>query len=510
MISAREYERRVAAGATHVPLIKSLDRGALGEASPVDIYERMANTPHSYLLESADVNKRWGRYSFIGLACARRIEARDRAFEIWQDGERVARETCDDMIERVRQHWATFQVGAADDAPHYAPRFMGGLVGYFGYDTVRYIEPRLAGAPKKDTLNTPDILLLESHEVIAVDNWEKTASIVVHAAPTEGERAFEKACARIDEIEATLGALARRSASAKSMSEPSQAQAPQTRFTSSDFVSSYGEEAFKRSVEEARRYIIDGDVMQLVLSQRQSAPWTAPPLSLYRAMRALNPSPYMYYFHFGDHHVVGTSPEVLVRVEGEKVSARPIAGTRRRGRDAAEDARARAELQSDEKELAEHLMLIDLARNDLGRVCETASVRVTEQMVVEDYSHVMHMVSHVVGRRRADADAIDVLRACFPAGTVSGAPKIRAMELIAEMEPIKRGIYSGAVGYLAWTGNLDMAIALRTAVIKDEELHVQAGAGLVYDSLPDNEWAETMNKARIILQAASQAAANGK
>ena len=273
-------------------------------------------------------------------------------------------------------------------------------------------------------------------------------------------------------------------------------------------MSSYGESAYKRSVEAARRYIIDGDVMQVVLSHRQSAPFTASPFALYRSMRALNPSPYMYYFHLGDHYVSGTSPEILARVEGKKVTARPIAGTRRRGRDAGEDERARESLLNDEKELAEHLMLIDLARNDIGRVCEIGTIKVTEQMAIETYSHVMHMVSHVVGQRRDDADMMEVLRACFPAGTVSGAPKIRAMELIDEMEPVKRGIYSGAVGYLAWAGNLDMAIALRTAVIKDQQLHVQAGAGLVYDSVPENEWDETMNKARIIVQAAQQLGAD--
>lgn len=489
MLSESEFNRLVAGGATHVPLVKTLTPDAMpgARARPVDIYARIADEPYTYLLESADGDKRWGRYSFIGLACRRYVTVRGRVFESWSDGECVAREECDDVTARVEDHIASFQTPKAS----VDPRFTGGLVGYFGYDAVRGMESRLAHAAAPDALGTPDIFLLESGEVVVVDNYENAAHIVVHATPSDGDDAYAKARARLGDIEAMLRAAP---------PEP-----PPASGEVGEFVSSYGEDAFKRDVEAARRYIIDGDIMQMVLSQRQTAPFSGEPLALYRALRDLNPSPYMYYFHFGDHHVVGASPEVLVRVEGEEVVARPIAGTRRRGRNAADDRRLREELLADEKERAEHLMLIDLGRNDLGRVCETGSVKVTERMVIEEYSHVMHMVSHVIGRRRADAGLMEILRACFPAGTVSGAPKIRAMELIDEMEPVKRGIYSGAIGYFAWAGNLDMAIAIRTAVIEGGRLHIQAGAGLVYDSSPQNEWKETMNKARVMLQAAQTA-----
>jgi anthranilate synthase component 1 len=274
-----------------------------------------------------------------------------------------------------------------------------------------------------------------------------------------------------------------------------------------DFVSGFTEEGYKAAVDKAKNYIIDGDIMQVVLSQRLTIPFNAPPLDLYRALRSLNPSPYMYYIDLGDHHIVGSSPEILVRLEDGQVTVRPIAGTRPRGENEEKDLALEKDLLADPKELAEHLMLIDLGRNDAGRVSKTASVKLTDKMVVERYSHVMHIVSNVTGELDDNLDAMDVLRATFPAGTVSGAPKIRAMEIIDELEPVKRGIYSGAVGYLSWNGNMDTAIAIRTAVIKDKHLSIQAGAGIVYDSVPDNEWAETMNKARAIFRAVSLAEA---
>jgi anthranilate synthase component 1 len=269
----------------------------------------------------------------------------------------------------------------------------------------------------------------------------------------------------------------------------------------SDFVSGFTQQGFEDAVRRAREYIVDGDVMQVVLSQRLSIPFAGRPLDLYRALRTLNPSPYMYYLNLQDFHIVGSSPEILVRAEDGEVTVRPIAGTRHRGKTETEDKALEAELLADPKELAEHLMLIDLGRNDAGRVAETGSVRLTEKMLVERYSHVMHIVSNVVGKIKPEYSAIDVLRATFPAGTVSGAPKIRAMEIIDELEPIKRGVYSGAVGYISFTGNMDTAIAIRTAVIKDNTLHIQAGAGIVYDSVPENEWNETMNKGRAIFKA---------
>jgi anthranilate synthase component 1 len=371
------------------------------------------------------------------------------------------------------------------------PRFCGGLVGYFGYDTVRYIEKRLKGVSKPDPVGAPDILLLLSEELVVVDNLLGKLYLVVYADPTVAGSHGE-AAARLDSLEAALRAP---------LVPP-----PAGRFSPQTAVSEFGEDAFKEAVERAKRYIYDGDIMQVVLSQRMTQAFPAPPLSLYRALRSLNPSPYMFHCDFGDVHVVGASPEILVRLEGDIVTVRPIAGTRPRGRTREEDEALARELLADPKERAEHLMLMDLGRNDVGRVAEIGSVRVTENMVIERYSHVMHIVSNVEGRLKAGLGAMDVLAATFPAGTVSGAPKVRAMEIIDELEPSKRGIYAGAVGYLGFNGDMDLAIAIRTAVIKNGVLHVQAGAGIVADSVPDSEWQETRNKARAVLRAAELAA----
>ena len=372
------------------------------------------------------------------------------------------------------------------------PRFCGGLVGCFGYDTVRYIEPRLGLSAPPDSLGTPDILLMLSEEVAIVDNLSGKLTLVVYAEP-EVPGAYQKARARLRELLAALRSPAQIPAETPQACEQAQ--------------SAFGEAGYKAAVERAKRYIYDGDIMQVVLSQRLSLPFAAQPLALYRALRTLNPSPYMFYFDFEDFHVVGASPEILVRLEGGKVTLRPIAGTRPRGKTAEEDEALAAELLADPKERAEHVMLMDLGRNDVGRVAETGTVRVTENMVIERYSHVMHIVSNVEGRLREGLDAMAVLRASFPAGTVSGAPKVRAMEIIDELEPVKRGIYAGAVGYLGFHGDMDLAIALRTALIKDRVLHMQAGAGIVADSDPASEWQETLNKARAVLRAAEMAAA---
>ena len=489
MISADKFARCVAGRKTHVPLIKKCDHFD-GLGTPVDVYSKVANCPYSYLLESVEGGIHWGRYSIVGLACTRLVKTYGKVVEVWSQNKLENRLESADPLAWIEAYFASFKV--ADDA-EYDLRFSGGLVGYFGYETVRHIESRLAQPRVPDELGTPDILLLESHELIVIDNWHHAFYIVVHAA-TNVENAYAEGCKRIDEIEALLHVPA-----------PDEISQPTSIGT---FTSGFGEEAFKRSVADVRRYIVDGDVMQMVLSQRLSAEFLAPALSLYSELRVLNPSPYMYYFDFDDFHVVGASPEVLVRVEGGTVTVRPIAGTRPRGETAEEDKTLRESLLSDEKELAEHLMLIDLGRNDLGRVCKTGSVKVTEQMLIEQYSHVMHIVSKVVGQRREDVSEMDILRACFPAGTVSGAPKVRALELIDEMEPVQRGVYSGAIGYLSWSRNLDTAIAIRTAIVKDNILYVQAGAGLVYDSSPEREWHETLNKANAILQAAKNVAKN--
>jgi anthranilate synthase component 1 len=374
-------------------------------------------------------------------------------------------------------------------------RFFGGLVGYFCYDTVRYVEPVIGPARGSDEIGSPEVLLMVSEEVVVFDNLSGKLFIVVHVDPNQ-DNALEDGEKRLQQIE-------------RGLHQPvPDAPAHEPReVNEADFVSGFTEDGFKAAVDKARQYIIDGDIMQVVLSQRLTIPYHARPVDLYRALRSLNPSPYMYYLDLGDHQVVGSSPEILVRLEDGQVTVRPIAGTRPRGRDDAADRVLEQDLLADPKELAEHLMLIDLGRNDAGRVSKTGSVELTEKMIVERYSHVMHIVSNVTGQLKDGMDAMDVLRATFPAGTVSGAPKIRAMEIIDEFEPVKRGIYSGAVGYLSWNGNMDTAIAIRTAVIKNRQLSIQAGAGIVYDSVPENEWAETMNKARAIFRAVALAEA---
>ena len=339
-----------------------------------------------------------------------------------------------------------------------------------------------------------------SEEVVVFDNLSGKLFIIVHVDTGTDENDMEQILqngeARLQQIAGGL-----RNTLPERKSHQTQ------HINEEDFVSGFTEQGYKDAVSKAKQYIVDGDIMQVVLSQRLTIPFNAPPLDLYRALRSLNPSPYMYYLDLGDHHIVGSSPEILVRLEDGQVTVRPIAGTRPRGEDEASDIALEKELLADPKELAEHLMLIDLGRNDAGRVSKTSTVKLTDKMVVERYSHVMHIVSNVTGELKEGLSAMDVLRATFPAGTVSGAPKIRAMEIIDEFEPVKRGIYSGAVGYLSWNGNMDTAIAIRTAVIKDKHLSIQAGAGIVYDSIPENEWAETMNKARAIFRAVAMAEA---
>jgi anthranilate synthase component 1 len=374
------------------------------------------------------------------------------------------------------------------------PRFTGGLVGYFGYDTIRYIEPKLAHCPNPDPLDNPDILLMVSDEVVVFDNLSGKLYVVIHVNPAIDD-AFNIAQARLDTIVAKL-----------KQATPEYAHGePGAKVEESHFISGFTQDGFMQAVDRIKDYIVEGDTMQVVLSQRLSIPFAAAPLDLYRALRTLNPSPYMYYLDLDDFQIVGSSPEILTRVEDGEVTVRPIAGTRPRGKTEAEDRALEEELLNDPKELAEHLMLIDLGRNDVGRVAEIGSVQLTDKMIIERYSHVMHIVSNVTGKLKKGMSAIDALRATFPAGTVSGAPKIRAMEIIDELEPVKRGVYSGAVGYLSWSGNMDTAIAIRTAVIKHGQLHIQAGAGIVADSVPQNEWDETMNKGRAIFRAVAMA-----
>ncbi|HWP01427.1 MAG TPA: anthranilate synthase component I [Methylococcus sp.] len=453
--------------------------------TPLSAYLKLAERPYSYLFESVHGGEQWGRYSIIGLPCRTVLEVRGHSVLVREHGEPVESVSVANPVQWIRRYASRFRAPIREGLP----RFTGGLVGYFGYETVQYIEPRLR-LDKPDPIGSPDILLMVSEEVLVFDNLTGKLLLVTHADPGQPD-AYAQAQERLDFL---IGELRRRRIAASTALVPREVH-------ETDFVSGFTQEGFENAVRRVKEYITDGDVMQVVLSQRLSIPFSASPLDLYRALRCLNPSPYMYHLDLGDFQIVGSSPEILVRLEDGTVTVRPIAGTRRRGRNPQEDQALERELLADPKEIAEHLMLIDLGRNDVGRIAETGTVRLTEKMTVERYSHVMHIVSNVVGRLKAGKDAFDVLAATFPAGTVSGAPKIRAMEIIAELEPVKRGVYSGAVGYIGWSGNMDTAIAIRTAVIKDGRLHIQAGAGIVYDSIPRNEWEETMNKGRSTFRA---------
>jgi anthranilate synthase component I len=459
--------------------------------TPLSVYLKLAHGPYSYLFESVHGGEKWGRYSIIGLPCRTQVRISGHQVEVRTEGEIVESLTAEDPLAWVESFQQRYRAAEVEGLP----RFNGGLVGYFSYDIIRYIEPKLAHCPNPDLLGMPDILLMVSDEVVVFDNLSGRMYVIVHVDPTQGGT-LESAQQRSDEL-------------IRAMRQP----VPRLPHTSarqideSDFISGFTEEGYKQAVERVKQYILEGDCMQVVISQRLSIPFEAPPLDLYRALRGLNPSPYMYFLDLGEFHIVGSSPEILTRLEDGVITVRPIAGTRRRGYTEEEDRALEAELLADPKELAEHLMLIDLGRNDTGRVARIGSVSLTDKMIVERYSHVMHIVSNVTGELRDGMSAIDVLRATFPAGTVSGAPKIRAMEIIDQLEPVKRGVYSGAVGYLSWNGNMDTAIAIRTAVIQDKILHIQAGAGIVADSIPDLEWKETMNKGRAIFRAVAMAAA---
>jgi anthranilate synthase component 1 len=463
--------------------------------TPLSVYLKLAHGPNSYLFESMQGGEKWGRYSLIGLQTSTVLRVYGQRLEIIRDGKPMVDRHTDDPMAEVERFRQLFSMPDLPDLP----RFTGGLVGYFGYDTVRYVEPRLAKSVPKDELGTPDILLMASDEVAIFDNLSGTLMLVVHVDAKQSG-GLDQANSRLDELQHKLTLPTPELPEAKSNVDLSEAS----------FSSSFGQQAFLKSVDKIKDYIMAGDAMQVVPSQRLSAPFTASPLNLYRSLRRLNPSPYMFFLNLDDFHIVGSSPEVLARLEDGQVTVRPIAGTRRRGKTAEEDMALEKDMLDDPKEIAEHLMLIDLGRNDVGRISQSGSVEVTEKMVVERYSHVMHITSNVVGDVTDNMGPIEVLKATLPAGTLSGAPKIRAMEIIDEVEPVKRGIYGGAVGYIGWNGNMDTAIAIRTAVIKDDVLHVQAGAGVVADSKPELEWKETMNKARAVMRAAAMVGAEVK
>ncbi|MEW9899801.1 anthranilate synthase component I [Chitinivorax sp. PXF-14] len=478
-MTEQEFSALAAHGYNRVPLTLEL----LADVdTPLSVYLKLANAPYSYLLESVVGGERFGRYSFIGLPAQKRIRVAGRKVTVESDAGVL--ETYEgDPLAFIERYQAQFKAAPKEGLP----RFCGGLVGYFGYETIRYVEKKLDHADKPDDICVPDILLLQSEELAVVDNLSGKLYLIVYADPAESG-AYGRAQARLHALREALRQPVKIPFQFKT--EPATAE------------SEMGEAAFKQAIGRAKQYILDGDIMQVVLAQRMRMRYDASPISLYRALRSINPSPYMFYYDFGDFHVVGASPEILVRRESETVTVRPIAGTRPRGKTRELDEALAEELLNDPKEIAEHVMLMDLGRNDAGRVAVTGSVKVTDNMVIERYSHVMHIVSSVEAQLKPGMGNMDVLRATFPAGTVSGAPKVRAMEIIAELEPTKRGVYSGAVGYLGFNGDMDVAIALRTAVIKDKTLFVQAGAGIVADSVPESEWQETQNKARAVIRAA--------
>jgi anthranilate synthase component 1 len=487
MISESNFNELTKQGYNRIPLmceiLADLD-------TPLSTYTKICHSSYSYLFESVEGGEKWGRYSIIGLPAKKIISVTGKKITIMENNKCVNEYNTDDPLAEIEKIQKSYKVPQIENMP----RFNGGLVGYFGYETIKYIEPKLNKNNKKDPIGSPDILLMVSDEVIVFDNLSGKLFIIVHANPEKND-AYLNAKKRLDEVIEML----RNNKIKESQSDKSRD------VDENDFVSGFTQKNYENAVDTIKNYIVNGDAMQVVLSQRLSIPFESKPINLYRALRSLNPSPYMYFLDLGDFQIVGSSPEILVRLEENIVTVRPIAGTRPRGITETEDLALENDLLQDPKELAEHLMLIDLGRNDVGRVADMGSVNLTDKMIIERYSHVMHIVSNVTGRLKKDMNAIDVLRSTFPAGTVSGAPKIRAMEIINELEPVKRGVYSGAVGYISWNGNMDTAIAIRTAVIKDKTLHIQAGAGIVADSIPQNEWDETMNKGRAIFKAVSLA-----
>jgi len=486
-VDKAQYQQLTASGHNRIPVWRTV----LADLdTPLSVYLKLCEGSDSYLFESVEGGETWGRYSIIGLPCRRRYVIDGRRLSVYDYGRRVEQEELDEPLQRIAELQSGFSVPRLAELP----LFTGGLVGYFGYETVQLIEPRLAHNGKPDELGTPDAVLLLSEEVAVFDNLAGRLWLIVNIDPAEPD-GWERAQRRLDTLEHRL-----RSGSTgyglAVRGEP---------VDEADFRYGFTREAFIEAVERSKEYIMAGDIFQVVLSQRMSVPFKARPLDVYRALRALNPSPYMYFIDLGDTQIVGSSPEVLVRVQKRRVTVRPIAGTIHRGASAEEDRQLAEQLLADPKERAEHVMLIDLGRNDVGRVAKTGSVRMTDTMVIERYSHVMHIVSQVDGELADGLTAMDALRAAFPAGTLSGAPKIRAMEIISELEPVRRNIYGGAVGYLSWHDDADLAIAIRTAVIRDGKLHVQAGAGIVADSDPAREWQETMNKGRALITAVDRA-----
>ena len=483
-MTEQDFIRHIEKGYNLIPLKSTLINDGL---DPIDVYQKLSNMPKSYLLESLEGEKDWSRYTIIGLPSEEYIELKNNRIKYFISNKLVEDVETNNPIDWIEEFQKKFNVPSDSNLP----KFQGGLVGYFGFDTVKYFEPAIKATMQKDDMDTPDICLIVSKEFLVFDKINNQIHIVIY---TQNDLdSFKESQDKIKKLEIFLRD--------KIIPEHKTNRQPKEKITNLDINYHFDKNDFISSVDKIKKYIIDGDVMQVVLSQRMSMDFVGESINFYRELRELNPSPYMYYLNMGDYQIVGSSPEILVRLEDDLITVRPIAGTRPRGKNENEDNILENELRNDPKELAEHLMLIDLGRNDAGKVSKVGSIKLTDKMMIEKYSHVMHMVSNVTGNIEKKLGMIDVLKSTFPAGTVSGAPKIRAIDIIYELETIKRGIYAGAIGYLGWNGNMDTAIAIRTCVIKDGKLNIQCGAGIVNDSIAELEWEETLNKGKAIVQA---------
>jgi anthranilate synthase component 1 len=483
-MTEQDFIKYIEKGYNLIPLKSTLINDGL---DPIDVYQKLSNMPKSYLLESLEGEKDWSRYTIIGLPSEEYIELKNNRIKYFISNKLVEDVETNNPIDWIEEFQKKFNVPSDSNLP----KFQGGLVGYFGFDTVKYFEPAIKATMQKDDMDTPDICLIVSKEFLVFDKINNQIHIVIY---TQNDLdSFKESQDKIQKLEIFLRD--------KIIPEPKTIRQPKEKITNLDINYHFDKNDFISSVDKIKKYIVDGDVMQVVLSQRMSMDFVGESINFYRELRELNPSPYMYYLNMGDYQIVGSSPEILVRLEDDLITVRPIAGTRPRGKNENEDNILENELRNDPKELAEHLMLIDLGRNDAGKVSKVGSIKLTDKMMIEKYSHVMHMVSNVTGNIEKKLGMIDVLKSTFPAGTVSGAPKIRAIDIIYELETIKRGIYAGAIGYLGWNGNMDTAIAIRTCVIKDGKLNIQCGAGIVNDSIAELEWEETLNKGKAIVQA---------
>jgi len=483
-MTEQDFIKHIEQGYNLIPLKSTLINDGL---DPIDVYQKLSNMPKSYLLESLEGKKDWSRYTIIGLPSEEYIELKDNKIKYFISNKLVEEIETNNPIDWIEEFQNKFNVPNDLDLP----KFQGGLVGYFGFDTVKYFEPAIKATIQKDEMDTPDICLIVSKEFLIFDKINNKIHIVIYT--NNNLNSFKESQDKIKKLEIFLRD--------EIIPEDNIRKQANDKINNLDIHYHFNKNDFISSVDKIKQFIINGDVMQVVLSQRMSMDFVGEPINFYRELRELNPSPYMYYLNMGDYQIVGSSPEILVRLEDDLITVRPIAGTRPRGKNENEDNILENELRNDPKELAEHLMLIDLGRNDAGKVSKVGSIKLTDKMIIEKYSHVMHMVSNVTGSIEKNLGMMDVLKSTFPAGTVSGAPKIRAIDIIYELESIKRGIYAGAIGYLGWNGNMDTAIAIRTCVIKDGKLNIQCGAGIVNDSIAELEWEETLNKGKAIVQA---------